>query len=74
MTLRYELGGVEEDESEIYLARVRSLESAGRSEEAAAVLEMGRSRLLQLASRIRDGEWRERFLRDVASNRELAGR
>jgi predicted ATPase/predicted Ser/Thr protein kinase len=72
-TLLDELGGVEEDEAEVYLAHAGALEALGRSEEAAEVRARGRRRLEEVAARIADREWRRRFLEDVPAHRELMG-
>ncbi|MCZ7680939.1 MAG: AAA family ATPase [Sandaracinaceae bacterium] len=71
LELRDELGGLDEREGEVFLARALALSAAGRQEEAAAVRERGRERVREIARRIRDDAWRERFLADVAGHRAL---
>jgi imidazoleglycerol phosphate synthase glutamine amidotransferase subunit HisH len=71
MEVRDELGGVEEDEAEVYLVHAYALEAAGQSERAHAVREQGKARLSEVASRIADATWRTRFLHDVQAHREL---
>ena len=73
MTLRDELGSVEEDEAEVFLAYARALEARGRLDDAEEARLRGRSRVQYIARRIADPELRERFVRDVAANRALAG-
>jgi predicted ATPase len=73
MEMRDRLGGVEEDEAEVYLAHARALRLAGRDQEADRVIAAGKARLEAVASQIVDPEWRRRFLRDVAAHRELTG-
>ncbi|MBI5503126.1 MAG: protein kinase [Deltaproteobacteria bacterium] len=69
--LRDQLGGVEEDEAEIYLTHARALAAVGRIEEARCVQQTGRDRLWAIAGRIADLGWRARFLRDVPAHRML---
>jgi tetratricopeptide (TPR) repeat protein len=71
LELRDALGGVEEDEAEVFLVTSRALEAAGRVEEAADVRLRGQSRLRYIARRIADPELRERFLNEVEANRAL---
>ncbi len=71
LALRDELGGLDEREGEVFLARALALSAADRHEEAAAVRERGRERVREIARRIRDDAWRERFLADVAGHRAL---
>lgn len=73
MTLRDELGSVEEDEAEVFLAYARALEAHGRLDDAEEARLRGRSRVQYIARRIADPELRQRFVRDVAANRALAG-
>jgi tetratricopeptide (TPR) repeat protein len=76
MTLRDEIGAMEEDESEVFLAHARALRANGKETEAKEALALGFTRLEFLAGRIGDGDWRARFLSDVPANRaliELAG-
>src|SRR5690606_3537176 len=71
LALRDELGAVEEDEAEVFLARARALEAAGRKVDAQAVRARGRERIRALAERIADAELRSRFVEDVPAHREL---
>ena len=73
MALRDDLGGIEEDEAEVFLALAAALEAGGETLKAAEVRAQGRGRLRDLATRIADPEWRDRFLHDVASHRALLG-
>jgi len=73
MTLRDELGSVEEDEAEVFLAFARALEAHGRLADAEDARLRGRSRVQYIARRIADPELRDRFVRDVAANRALSG-
>jgi tetratricopeptide (TPR) repeat protein len=68
---RDELGGVEEDEADVFLAYASALEALGRTEEAATVRERGRSRLRYVAARIRNAELRRCLLEDVPSHAAL---
>ena len=67
-----ELGSLEEDEAEIYLARARALEAADRFVEGQEVRERGRDRLRAQSELISDPELRARFLDDVPAHRGLA--
>ncbi len=71
MVRRDDLGGIEEDEAEVFLVRARVLEASGRAEDARAVRTRGAERLRAVASRIADPELRGRFLSDVPANGEL---
>lgn len=71
LALRDDLGAIEEDEAEVFLARARALEAAGRAAEAEEVRARGRARIGALAERITDPELRARFLEDVPAHREL---
>ncbi|MBI2897996.1 MAG: protein kinase [Deltaproteobacteria bacterium] len=73
VALRDEIGSVEEDEAEIFLAHVKSLAANGRPEDAARTLERGRQRVLEIAAGISDPEWRGLFLRRVAGHKDLVG-
>jgi hypothetical protein len=57
----------------VFLARVEVLEASGRAEAANEVRARGAARLIDVAAKITDAEWRDRFLRDVPANRALAG-
>jgi tetratricopeptide (TPR) repeat protein len=71
MRIRDELGSLEEDEGGVFLTHVRALEACGRVGEAAEVRARGRARLAEVASRIGEGVWRDRFRNDVEAHREL---
>ncbi len=71
--LRDALGGLEEDEAEVFLVHAEALSAAGREEDAMAVRQRGRNRLAEIARSITDAEWRRRFLEDVEGNRRLMG-
>nr|MDQ3033537.1 tetratricopeptide repeat protein [Myxococcota bacterium] len=71
MTLRDEIGAMEEDESELFLAHARALIASGREAEAKETLAIGLTRLELLAGRIEDASERARFLADVPANRAL---
>ena len=72
LALRDELGGLEEDEAELFLAHASALEASGHGQEASAAREAGAARLEEVAMRIRNADWRRRFLADVAAHRTLA--
>jgi tetratricopeptide (TPR) repeat protein len=71
LELRDALGGVEEDEAEVFWTHARALAAAGEHERAAETQARGRDRLWQLARKIGDLEMRARFLRDVPVHRAL---
>jgi tetratricopeptide (TPR) repeat protein len=73
VALRASIGGMEEDEAEIFLAHALALERAGRVDEARAARARGRAIVETIGSRIGDPEWRERFRTDVAAHRALLG-
>ncbi len=62
---------VGEDEAEIFVARAEALERAGRRPEADAIRREGELRLQELAARISDLAWRERFLAGPVLHRAL---
>ncbi|MFK7988796.1 MAG: serine/threonine-protein kinase PknK [Sandaracinaceae bacterium] len=64
-------GGLEEDEAEVYVARIAALQAAGRVEEATRIRQEGQRRLLESAALIREEEWRQRFLSEVKAHRVL---
>jgi tetratricopeptide (TPR) repeat protein len=68
---RAEIGGVEEDEAELYATHARVLEARGASERAREVRATGRERLSITAQRIGDPALRARFLEGTAAHREL---
>lgn len=65
------LGSVEEDEAEIWLARVQALERAGRTSEMNEVRAAARALILAKAHRIGDPMWRECYLRSVPAHSAL---
>ncbi|MEZ4339559.1 MAG: protein kinase [Sandaracinaceae bacterium] len=71
MTLRDEIGTMEEDEAEIFLALAEALRALGQTERAKEVVARGASRLEFLAARIADVDWRARFLVEVGTNRRI---
>jgi predicted ATPase len=71
MALRDQLGGIEEDEGEVFLVHVDALAACGRTRAADEVRDRARTRLTELASRINDPVWRRRFLEDVPAHRGL---
>jgi tetratricopeptide (TPR) repeat protein len=66
-----DIGGVEEDENEVFLIRAKVLLTLGRKEEAADVLARARRRVEELSAKITDPELRERFRTDVPGHAEL---
>jgi tetratricopeptide (TPR) repeat protein len=72
MAIRDQLGGLEEDEGEIFAVYARALDFVGRSDEAAEVRARGRRRIAEIASRISDEALRERFSNDVRAHQSLA--
>ena len=73
MRLRDEIGGLEEDEAEVFLARADSLVAAGRDDEAQRVRRAGAERLNTIAEAIEEPAWRERFLSGPEAHRALLG-
>lgn len=71
MALRDEIGAMEEDEAEVFLAFADALRASGELERAREVVARGASRLEFLAGRIADTDWRARFLVEVPMNRRL---
>lgn len=72
MSLLGGMGGVEEDEADVFVAAADALEAAGRKLDAKAVRLKGRERVEAIARRIEDDAFRRRFLRDVPAHRALA--
>lgn len=68
---RAELGGLEEDEGEIYLAHARALQACGHESEAKHVLQRGRERVESIAEGITDDALRRSFLHNVPARRAL---
>jgi len=71
MELRDRIGGVEEDEAELFLVHAMALEEAGRSKDGEETRKRGRARLQSIADRIVDEGYRHRFLKDVEAHRKL---
>ncbi|MGE0792383.1 MAG: protein kinase [Sandaracinaceae bacterium] len=65
------LGGVEEDEGELFAIHARILDAAGRSADARTARVKGRAWVETTARRIADPTWRERFTHGVEAHREL---
>lgn len=65
------VGGTEEDEAEVYLARAQILERDGRTEEARDILSRGRRRLMEAADTIEDQALRDKLLHGVAAHQTL---
>jgi len=72
LMLRDELGSIEVDEAVIFLVRARVLELHEKNDEARTILERGRVRVFELAAKITDPDWRERFLA-IAVHQQLVG-
>jgi tetratricopeptide (TPR) repeat protein len=72
LDLRDELGGIEEDEAEVYLVAARALAGHGEVAGAEDVLKRGRARLAEVAAGIEDIGLREQFL-GVEANARLLG-
>ena len=73
MALRDSMGGLEEDEGELFLTHVRALEANERGEEAQSVRQRGCTRLKEIADRISDPAVRSQFLEKIPEHRELLG-
>lgn len=71
MSLRDELGTMEEDEAEVFLALAEALRANAQPERAREIVARGASRLEFLAGRIADADWRARFLVEVPVNRRI---
>jgi eukaryotic-like serine/threonine-protein kinase len=65
------IGGIEEDEAEVFLTYARSLEAVGRGAEAKNARERGRARVEQIAAQISNPRWRKQFLEGVRAHQEL---
>ena len=74
VAIREELGGLEEDEAETWLAHAEVLDALGRPDDASEIARAGVRRLHELAWRIEDDDWRRRFLKDVPAHRALLDR
>lgn len=73
LALRDALGGIEEDEGEIFVVLARALDRAGRKDDANHVMARGRATIETAAARIGDAHWRERFL-DLPAHQVLLRR
>ncbi|WP_437304760.1 serine/threonine-protein kinase [Sorangium sp. So ce388] len=62
------LGGLEEGESMIRLVHAEAFSAVGDAKRAAAAIAAARDKLLDRAARVRDPEWRRRFLSHVPDN------
>jgi tetratricopeptide (TPR) repeat protein len=71
LSIRDDLGALEEAEAEVFLTHARALADSGRRDEALLVARRGSARLEELAGKIRDPELRRRFFEDVDENRSL---
>lgn len=71
MEVRDEMGTMEEDEAEVFVALVEALRAVGDHERAREIAALGATRLEFLAGRIEDVDWRARFLVEVPTNRRL---
>jgi cysteine sulfinate desulfinase/cysteine desulfurase-like protein len=71
LMLRDEMGGVEEDEADVFAAHVAALEAQGKKVEARAVRKRGREQVEEIARRIQDDRWRARFLMGVPAHEAL---
>jgi tetratricopeptide (TPR) repeat protein len=65
------VGGVEEDEAEVYLTRAAILRADGRGPEADGILDRGRERLAKVSGAIQDRALRQQLLEHVAAHRAL---
>ena len=65
------LGGVEEDEAEVFLTRAVILQAAGRMDDAEDVLRRGRERLMAVADSITEPDLKTKLLNGVAAHRTL---
>ena len=68
---RDEIGGVEEDDAEVFLTHSIALEASGKTNEARAVRQRGRERVESIARTITDTKLRMRFLEQVPAHRSL---
>jgi tetratricopeptide (TPR) repeat protein len=62
MAIRDNLGGLEEDEAEVFLTYARALESAGQVDSAQAIRERGKKRILEIAMGITDLDLKAGYL------------
>jgi hypothetical protein len=73
ISLRDELGGLEESEADLFVVHAEALRRSGRAAEATETLARGKLRIEELAARITDPVWRDRFLRGPSAHRQLVG-
>ena len=73
LSIRDRLGGLEEDEAEVFVARIRALRAGQRPQEADAVHRRGRQRVEQLGERLADDRLRALFYEAVPAHRWLMG-
>ena len=72
MAIHEELGKLDEDVAELFLAHAGALRANGRAADAESVLARGRKWLTDTSAGIRDSEQRRGFLETVPANRTLA--
>jgi tetratricopeptide (TPR) repeat protein len=65
------IGGVEEDDAEVFLTHALALEAAGRKLDAKPVRQRGREQVESIARRITDDRLRKRFLEEVPAHLAL---
>ena len=71
MSLREELGAMEEDEAELFRTFADALDATGQHERADDARRAGAERVRAVAAGISDERWRRRFLEDVPANARL---
>jgi hypothetical protein len=71
MDVLEELGGLEEFESLVRLARVEALLAAGDRAGAVAVTAVARARVEERAAVLPEPRWRESFVAQLPENREI---
>ena len=71
MSMRDEVDGTEEDEAEVFLTYIESLEWNGLMQEAREVRQRAIERIQSISARIGDGELRRQFLEEVPAHRAL---
>jgi tetratricopeptide (TPR) repeat protein len=70
MEIRDTLGGLEEDEADIFLAYAQALDACGQGDEAGSIRARGKERIQVIAAGITDGPLRDGY-QAVPSNAEL---
>lgn len=73
LSLRDDLGSLEEGEADIFITHAEALTSCGQTSKATGVLERGRERIKELGSKITDRDVRQTFFYGVDSRRRLLG-